>query len=61
VVSGELVSLEQQEQDVRRDVERAAGKKEWVEEFRGWVETLGGFLEEKVSRTVRSSKMTCQS
>ena len=55
------MSLEQQEQDVRRDVERAAGKKEWVEEFRGWVETLGGFLEEKVSPTVRSSKMTCRS
>jgi hypothetical protein len=25
-------------------------KKEWMEEFRGWVEMLGGFLEEKARR-----------
>lgn len=48
VASQELVALEQQEKDIRRDVERVEGKREWVEEFKGWVELLGGFLEEKV-------------
>jgi len=46
----ELAFLEQQEQELRQEVERVEGKREWVEEFRGWVEMLGGFLEEKVSR-----------
>lgn len=45
----ELAYLEEQEQELRKEVERVEGKREWVEEFRGWVEMLGGFLEEKVS------------
>lgn len=49
VAAAELASLEEQERDLRREVERVEGKREWVEEFRGWVETLGLFLEEKVS------------
>ena len=48
MTSQELAALEEQEKDIRRDVERVEGKREWVEEFRGWIETLGGFLEEKV-------------
>lgn len=42
------MTLEQQERDLRVEVERVEGKREWVEEFRGWIETLGSFLEEKV-------------
>lgn len=49
VASAELASLEEQEKDLRQEVERVEGKREWVEEFRGWVETLGLFLEEKVN------------
>jgi GC-rich sequence DNA-binding factor len=30
-------------------VELVEVKREWIDEFRGWVEMLGGFLEEKVS------------
>lgn len=45
----DLSILEEQEKDLRKEVERVEGKKEWVEGFRGWVEMLGGFLEEKVS------------
>lgn len=45
----DLASLESQEIDLRKEVERVEGKREWVEEFRGWVEMLGRFLEEKVS------------
>jgi GC-rich sequence DNA-binding factor len=48
VTRRELVTLEQQERDLRVEVERVEGKREWVEEFRGWIETLGSFLEEKV-------------
>lgn len=45
----DLSLLEEQEKDLRKEVERVEGKREWVEGFRGWVEALGGFLEEKVS------------
>lgn len=58
VASAELASMEEQERDLRREVERVEGKREWVEEFRGWVEMLGGFLEEKVRSLVESSKTT---
>jgi len=44
-----LAALEEQEIDLRKEVERVEGKREWVEEFRGWIEMLGRFLEEKVS------------
>lgn len=44
----ELVLLEEQERDIRKQVMEVEGKREWVEEFQGWVETLGNFLEEKV-------------
>ncbi|KLT41564.1 hypothetical protein CC85DRAFT_261824 [Cutaneotrichosporon oleaginosum] len=44
----ELVLLEEQERDIRKQVESTEGKRAWVEEFQGWVETLGLFLEEKV-------------
>lgn len=44
----DLAALEEQEIDLRKEVERVEGKREWVEEFRGWVEMLGRFLEEKV-------------
>lgn len=40
--------LEEQERDVRREVERVEAKREWMTEFVGWVEVLGGFLEDKV-------------
>ncbi|WVQ79421.1 hypothetical protein IAT38_001518 [Cryptococcus sp. DSM 104549] len=43
----ELAALEQQERELRLEVEKVEGKREWTEEFRGWVEMLGGFLEEK--------------
>ena len=48
----DLSLLEEQEKDLRIEVERVEGKREWVEGFRGWVEMLGEFLEEKVSRVV---------
>ena len=44
----DLAALEEQEIDLRKEVERVEGKREWVEEFRGWIEMLGRFLEEKV-------------
>ncbi|GMK57675.1 hypothetical protein CspeluHIS016_0405090 [Cutaneotrichosporon spelunceum] len=44
----ELVLLEEQERDIRQQVESTEGKRAWVEEFQGWAETLGHFLEEKV-------------
>ncbi|KAK8849483.1 hypothetical protein IAR55_004817 [Kwoniella newhampshirensis] len=43
----ELAALEEQETELRLEVEKVEGKREWVEEFRGWVEMLGKFLEEK--------------
>lgn len=48
-IEKELVGLDTQEKELREEVERVERKKEWMEEFRGWVELLGGFLEEKVS------------
>lgn len=45
----ELVLLEEQERDIRKQVEEVEAKREWAEGFQGWVETLGQFLEEKVS------------
>lgn len=45
---GELSTLERSEKELREAVRLVEGKREWVEEFRGWVEMLGGFLEEKV-------------
>lgn len=45
----ELASLEEQERDLRVEVDRVEGKREWMEGFRLWVETLGIFLEEKAS------------
>lgn len=45
----DLAALEEQEIDLRKEVERVEGKREWVEEFRIWIEMLGRFLEEKVS------------
>ena len=48
VTSKELTNLEDQEQELRKEVERLEGKREWMEEFRQWIETLGVFLEEKV-------------
>jgi GC-rich sequence DNA-binding factor len=44
----DLAALEEQEIDLRKEVERVEGKREWVEEFRQWIEMLGRFLEEKV-------------
>jgi len=32
---------------LRKQVEEVEGKREWVEEFSGWAEMLGAFLEEK--------------
>ncbi|RSH87900.1 uncharacterized protein EHS24_000418 [Apiotrichum porosum] len=43
----DLVLLEEQERDIRKQVESVEGKREWVEEFQGWAEMLGTFLEEK--------------
>ncbi|KAJ9107743.1 hypothetical protein QFC21_001204 [Naganishia friedmannii] len=40
--------LDVQEREVREEVERVEGKREWMMQFVGWVEMLGGFLEEKV-------------
>lgn len=45
----DLAILEEQEKDLRVEVERVEGKREWAEGFRQWVDLLGGFLEEKVS------------
>lgn len=44
----DLVLYDQQEQELRKEVAKVEAKREWMEEFKGWVETLGGFLEEKV-------------
>lgn len=49
VTTKDLSILEEQEQDLRKEVERIEGKREWMEEFRGWIEMLGSFLEEKVT------------
>lgn len=46
--SKDLSALEEQERDLRQQVELMETKREWAEEFGGWVEMLGGFLEEKV-------------
>jgi GC-rich sequence DNA-binding factor len=48
ITARDLASLEEQDRDLRKEVERVEGKREWMEEFRGWVEMLGEFLEEKV-------------
>lgn len=48
----DLTILEGQEKDLRIEVERVEGKREWAAGFRGWADMLGGFLEEKVSRDV---------
>ncbi|KAK4683886.1 hypothetical protein P7C73_g6329, partial [Tremellales sp. Uapishka_1] len=45
----ELAALEEQERELRSEVGKVEGKREWVEGFRAWVEMLGGFLEEKAS------------
>lgn len=57
----DLATLEEQEIDLRKEVERVEGKREWVEEFRGWVDMLGRFLEEKVNTTwvFRRAKAIC--
>ncbi|WVN87006.1 uncharacterized protein L203_102182 [Cryptococcus depauperatus CBS 7841] len=47
VVVQELAALESQERELRQEVEKAESKKEYMEEFRRWVEVLGKFLEEK--------------
>lgn len=44
----ELADLEKQERELRIEVEKVEGKREYMEEFRRWVEMLGNFLEEKV-------------
>ncbi|KAI5451159.1 hypothetical protein NCC49_002035 [Naganishia albida] len=44
----ERARLEEQERDVRREVERVEAKREWMGEFVAWVDVLGGFLEDKV-------------
>lgn len=48
VVVQELADLEKQEKELRIEVEKVEGKREYMEEFRRWVEMLGSFLEEKV-------------
>ncbi|OXG25371.1 GC-rich sequence DNA-binding factor [Cryptococcus neoformans Ze90-1] len=47
VVVQELADLEKQEKELRIEVEKVEGKREYMEEFRRWVEMLGSFLEEK--------------
>lgn len=47
--ASELSLLEEQERGLKQDVDPAEAKREWFEEFRGWSDTLGEFLEEKVS------------
>lgn len=44
----ESADLEKQERELRIEVEKVEGKREYMEEFRRWVEMLGNFLEEKV-------------
>jgi hypothetical protein len=50
IAAKDLSLLEEQERDIRKEVERVEAKREWVEEFRIWVEMLGEFLEEKVGQ-----------
>ncbi|KGB78044.2 GC-rich sequence DNA-binding factor [Cryptococcus deuterogattii R265] len=50
VVAQELADLEKQERELRIEVEKVEGKREYMEEFRRWVEMLGNFLEEKFPR-----------
>lgn len=57
----DLATLEEQEIDLRKEVERVEGKREWVEEFRGWVDMLGRFLEEKVGFCLTHDSTECQS
>ncbi|CDZ96197.1 Transcriptional regulators binding to the GC-rich sequences [Phaffia rhodozyma] len=45
--AAELTALDHQENDLRREVERVEEKREWAEEFKGWVEEVGKFLEVK--------------
>jgi GC-rich sequence DNA-binding factor len=51
----DLAALEEQERDLRIEVERVEGKREWTEEFRVWVEMLGQFLEEKASQPQKTN------
>jgi GC-rich sequence DNA-binding factor len=53
----ELVACDNQESDLRIEVTMVEAKKEWMEEFRGWVEMLGGFLEEKVGKPTASTEV----
>ncbi|KAL7424936.1 hypothetical protein Q5752_000623 [Cryptotrichosporon argae] len=46
-VANDLVVLETQERDLRRQVAETESKREWVEEFHGWVDMFGSFLEDK--------------
>lgn len=46
-ISAEVGALDDQERELRREVERVETKREWAEEFRSWCETLGEFLEVK--------------
>jgi GC-rich sequence DNA-binding factor len=48
-IERDLTGYDVQEQELRQEVALVEAKKEWMEEFRGWIEALGGFLEEKVS------------
>jgi GC-rich sequence DNA-binding factor len=54
IAAKDLSLLEEQERDIRKEVERVEAKREWVEEFRIWVEMLGEFLEEKVGQRCNS-------
>lgn len=47
--------LDEQEREVRSEVERVEAKREWMQEFVGWIELLGGFLEDKVGPVVPAS------
>jgi GC-rich sequence DNA-binding factor len=48
-IERDLTGYDVQERELRQEVALVEAKKEWMEEFRGWIEALGGFLEEKVS------------
>lgn len=43
----EKASLDQQEKELRQEVERVNSKFEWYTETRGWVEDVASFLDEK--------------
>jgi GC-rich sequence DNA-binding factor len=46
-ISAEVGGLDDQERELRKEVERVETKREWAEGFRAWCETLGEFLEVK--------------